>query len=63
MTGRADTQPDLQFGRLDMGQNGQLGKQPHKKRKASKEQLLQEALQRQKQKAEHPADTQVLPSY
>jgi len=41
-----------------MGQTGQLGKQQPKKKKPSKEQLLQDALQ--KQKSDTSAETQVL---
>ncbi len=48
----------MQFGRLEMGQTGQLGKQQPKKKKPSKEQLLQDALQ--KQKSDTSAETQVL---
>ena len=55
----ADQPADLQFGRLEMSQTGQLGKQQPKKKKASKEQLLQEALQKQKQKNDGAADFQV----
>ena len=56
---QADPQADLQFGRLDMGQAGQLGKQQPRKKKPSKEQLLQDALQKQKQKSDS-SDAQVL---
>jgi hypothetical protein len=59
-TGKDEQQADLQFGRLEMGQTGQLGKQQPKKKKPSKEQLLQEALQKQKQKSDTSAETQVL---
>jgi len=56
--GKDEQQADLQFGRLEMGQTGQLGKQQPKKKKPSKEQLLQDALQ--KQKSDTSAETQVL---
>ena len=59
-TGKDEQQADLQFGRLEMGQTGQLGKQQPKKKKASKEQLLQDALQKQKQKGDISDETQVL---
>lgn len=55
----ADAPADLQFGRLEMGVTGQLGKQEPKKKKPSKEQLLQDALQKQKQKSDQ-SDVQVL---
>ena len=55
-TGKDEQQADLQFGRLEMGQTG---KQQPKKKKPSKEQLLQDALQKQKQKSDISAETQV----
>lgn len=58
--GKDEQQADLQFGRLEMGQTSQLGKQQPKKKKPSKEQLLQDALQKQKQKGDVSAETQVL---
>ena len=55
-----DEQADLQFGRVEMGQtHGAVSKQP-KKKKPSKEQLLQEAVQKQQQKADGIADAKVL---
>jgi hypothetical protein len=59
-SGKDEQQADLQYGRLEMGQTGQLGKQQPKKKKPSKEQLLQDALQKQKQKSDMSAETQVL---
>lgn len=54
---KADQQGELQFGRVEMGQTGQLSKQQNKKKKPTKEQLLQEAVQKQKQKSDNSADT------
>ena len=55
---QTDAQTDLQFGKMDMGQSAQLGTQ-HKKKKPSKEQLLQEAVQKQKQTADGGSEPQV----
>lgn len=55
-----EEQADLQFGRVEVGQtHGASTKRP-KKKKASKEQLLQEAVQKQQQKADSFGDAKVL---
>ena len=55
---QSDAQTDMQFGKMDMGTAGQSGTQHKKKKKPSKEQLLQEAVQ--KQTADGAAEPQVV---
>lgn len=47
-----DEQADLQFGRVEVGQTHGPSTKRQKKKKPSKEQLLQEAVQKQQQKAD-----------
>ena len=55
----AEEQPDLQFGRVEVGQTWGGTSKHQKKKKPSKEQLLQEAVQKQQQKTGSGSDLQV----
>ena len=55
-----DEQADLQFGRMEVGQSRANASQRPKKKKPSKEQLLQDAVQKQQQKADGVGDAKVL---
>lgn len=54
-----DEQADLQFGRVEVGQAHGPSTKRQKKKKPSKEQLLQEAVQKQQQKADDIEDFKV----
>ena len=55
-----DEQADLQFGQVEMGQTHGAATKRSKKKKPSKEQLLQEAVQKQQQKADGIGNAKVL---
>lgn len=57
-----DNQADFQFGKVEVGQGGALGarqQQKGKRKKPTKEQLLQEAVQKQKQQQDPQAGAEV----
>ena len=54
-----DEQTDLQFGRVEVGQARGPSTKRQQKKKPSKEQLLQEAVQKQQQKADDVEDPKV----
>ena len=57
-----DNQADFQFGKVEVGQGGLLGsrqQQKGKRKRPTKEQLLQEAVQKQKQQQDPQAGAEV----
>lgn len=55
-----DEQADVQFGRVEVGQGHGPSTKRQKKKKPSKEQLLQEAVQKQQHKADDVEDPKVI---